>query len=89
MPHVIVKHSAGLTFEQAAECYSDGQKHWWINHADGSQHSFVPIGHHLATYPLHLEIKLPCGRYLLGCGTGRGKLRRFFNVDLLGEVRYE
>ena len=37
-----------------------------------------------AVHDLVIEITLVAGRYLLGCGTGRGKLRRYFEVDLLG-----
>lgn len=85
---VTIKHSPGLTFEQSAACFTTGQKLWWIQEADATG-NFVPIGKHPATYPLNVTVNIMCGRYMLACGTGRGKLRRYFNVDLLGAVRYE
>jgi len=86
MPNITLKHGAGLTVEQAAECYNQKQMQWWIAYLndDNSIDFFVPIGYHPAVHDLVMEITLGAGRYLLGCGTGRSKLRRYFEVDLLG-----
>jgi len=81
-----IKQGAGLTAEQAAECYNQKQRQWWIASLDAENDIdfFVSIGCHDAVYDLYLNVNLVPGRYLLGCGTGRQKFRRYFEVDLLG-----
>ena len=81
-----IKQGAGLTAEQAAECYNEKQKQWWIAKLDDLDDIdfFVSIGYHPAIDNLYLDINLVPGRYLLGCGVGRGKYRRYFEVDLIG-----
>jgi hypothetical protein len=37
-----------------------------------------------ATYPLSATLELDFGCYVLGCGTGRSGLRKFFQVDICG-----
>jgi len=81
-----IKQGAGLTAEQAAECYNQKQRQWWIACLDDDNNIdfFVSIGYHPAIDDLCLDINLVPGRYLLGCGTGRQKFRRYFEVDLIG-----
>jgi hypothetical protein len=81
MPRVTLKHPAALSKEQARNAWRDGQKYFWIASPD---FHFVNIGKHPAVYPLHIDVELPYGNYILGCGYGRCKLHRPFVVDMLG-----
>lgn len=86
MPKVILKFGAALTREQAANAWSEGQKKFWIALVDmfNQPDKFVSIGQHAATVPLNIEVDLPMGKYVLGCGYGACRLRKFFRVDLMG-----
>lgn len=79
---VILRHPASLTKDQASRAWSDGQKRYWIA-TEGMGH-FLRIPNCPAIYPLQLEIDIPFGVYILGCGYGANKLRRKFQVDLMG-----
>lgn len=85
MPKVLLKHPAAMTREQAHNELSEGSTFFWVAvPATNSFKGFVRIGKQKAFYPLNVEIDVPYGEYILGCGTGRNALRRFFTVDMLG-----
>ncbi len=86
MTTITLKHPAALTRDQYDHCYSDGQRHFWVAHKgpEDELRQFVPIGTHCALQPISVTLNMAPGRYVLGCGSGRQKLRRVFEVDLLG-----
>lgn len=91
MPKVNLSYPVSLSRDQVDKC-NPSQRHFWIakvNPKDLNHYiRFMSIpGDHMAIYPLNVTVHLPTGHYVLGCGYGRNKLRRHFEVDLMG-VRF-
>lgn len=82
MPIVSLRYAASLTREQARRAWTEGQRRYWIATPDFT--TFFPIGRQPAIYPLRINIDLPLGSYVLGCGYGQCKLRKRFDIDLMG-----
>ena len=100
MPRVTLKHPPCMSSEEVENAPRIGTSRFWVarkgaDYPSSSQHlfdmameepefEFLPIGNHRADAPLFLQIDMPYGKYVLGCGYGRNKLRRPFEVTLLG-----
>ena len=66
-----LQFSACLTLHQYQSLPNPRSGNWWLAKLgkDGLPASFINIGRHPGYYPLSIEVNIPPGQYLLGCGT--------------------